>query len=147
MAATIQTGRKHWEKEKLLVMSNFSFSQSVFKRLVSQGHQKLSLCGNGLTLSHTRLFLCVCKSSLLKTLLEKEKLLIPTVFFYPFGELSAVFIKIEIVVCCIRVVWERVKRKENISGVRSYLALVCIILSQTTNFRLVQIERGCRRQF
>ena len=37
-----------WEKEKLLVASNFSFSHSVFKRLVSQGHQKASLCGNGL---------------------------------------------------------------------------------------------------
>ena len=29
-------------------MSNFSFSYSVFKRLVSQGHQKVSLCGSGL---------------------------------------------------------------------------------------------------
>ena len=29
-------------------MSNFSFSHSVFKRLVSQGCQKVSLCGNGL---------------------------------------------------------------------------------------------------
>ena len=29
-------------------MSNFSFSHSVFKRLVSQGGQKVSLCGNGL---------------------------------------------------------------------------------------------------
>ena len=38
-----------WEKEKLLVASNFSFSHSVFKRLVSQGRQKVSLCGNGLT--------------------------------------------------------------------------------------------------
>ena len=28
--------------------SNFSFSHSVFKRLVSQGRQKASLCGNGL---------------------------------------------------------------------------------------------------
>ena len=37
-----------WEKEKLLVTSNFSFSHSVFKRLVSQGRQKVSLCGNGL---------------------------------------------------------------------------------------------------
>ena len=37
-----------WEKEKLLVMSNFSFSHSVFKRLVSQGCQKMSLCGKGL---------------------------------------------------------------------------------------------------
>ena len=41
-------GRKHWEKEKLLVTSNFSFSQS---------------------------------------------------FFYPFEELSVIFIKFEIVVC------------------------------------------------
>ena len=37
-----------WEKEKLLVTSNFSFSHSVFKRLVSQRRQKVSLCGNGL---------------------------------------------------------------------------------------------------
>ena len=33
-----------WEKEKLLVTSNFSFSLSVFKRLVLQG-----LSGKGLT--------------------------------------------------------------------------------------------------
>ena len=38
-----------WEKEKLLVTSNFSFSHSVFKRFVSQGRQKVSLCGNGLS--------------------------------------------------------------------------------------------------
>ena len=44
----IQTGRKHWEKEKLLITSNFSFSHSVLKRLVFQGRQKVSLCGNGL---------------------------------------------------------------------------------------------------
>ena len=42
-----------WEKEKLLVTSNFSFSHSVFKRLVSLGHQNVLLCGNGLTLYHT----------------------------------------------------------------------------------------------
>ena len=29
-------------------MSNFSFSHSVVERLVSQGHQKVSLCGNRL---------------------------------------------------------------------------------------------------
>ena len=29
-------------------MSNFSFSHGVFKRLVTQGRQKVSLCGNGL---------------------------------------------------------------------------------------------------
>ena len=44
----IETGRNLWEKEKLLVKSNFSFSLIVFKRLVSQGSQKVSLCGNGL---------------------------------------------------------------------------------------------------
>ena len=38
------------EKEKLLVTGNFSFSNSVFKRLISQGRQKVSLCGNGLNL-------------------------------------------------------------------------------------------------
>ena len=38
-----------WEKEKLLVASNFSFSHCVVKRPVSQGRQKVSLCGNGLT--------------------------------------------------------------------------------------------------
>ena len=36
------------EKEKLLVTSNFSFFHSVFKRFVSQGRQKVSLCGKGL---------------------------------------------------------------------------------------------------
>ena len=47
-----------WEKEKLLVMSNFSFFHSVFKRLVSQGRQKVSLCGNVLSSA------IACKSSL-----------------------------------------------------------------------------------
>ena len=37
-----------WEKEKLLVTSNFSFSHSAFKRLVSQGRKKVLLCGNEL---------------------------------------------------------------------------------------------------
>ena len=37
-------------KEKLLIRSNFSFSHSVFQRLVSQGRQKVSLCGNGLNI-------------------------------------------------------------------------------------------------
>ena len=37
-----------WEKEKLLITSSFSLSHCVFKMLVSQGCQKMSLCGNGL---------------------------------------------------------------------------------------------------
>ena len=50
-------------------------------------------------------FLRVCSTSLLKTLWEKEKLLVNSNFsffhsiFYPFGKPSAIFIKIEIVVC------------------------------------------------
>ena len=49
MAQSYPNGSKTlWEKEKLLVTSNFSFSDSAFKRLVSQGRQKVSLCGNGL---------------------------------------------------------------------------------------------------
>ena len=51
------------------------------------------------------LFLPVCSTSLLKTLWEMEKLLPNSNFyffhihFYSFGELSAVFIKFEIVIC------------------------------------------------
>ena len=36
------------EKEKLLVMSNFSFSHSVFKRLVLQTHKNKGLFWKGL---------------------------------------------------------------------------------------------------
>ena len=35
MAESFQN-RKHWEKEKLLITCNFSFSHSVFKSLVLQ---------------------------------------------------------------------------------------------------------------
>ena len=49
-------------------------------------------------------FLRVCSTSLLKTQWEKEKLLVTSNFsfshsvFYPYGELSTIFIKLEIVV-------------------------------------------------
>ena len=57
-------------------------------------------------------FLRVCSTSLLKTLWEKEKLLITSNFsfshhvFYPFGELSAIFIKSKVVVCKLFLVWK-----------------------------------------
>ena len=38
-----------WEKEKLLVMSNVSFSHSVFKRLVPQTCKNKGLFGKGLS--------------------------------------------------------------------------------------------------
>ena len=50
-------------------------------------------------------FLHVCSASLLKTLWEKEKLLVRSNFsfsnsvFYPFGELPAIFIRFEIITC------------------------------------------------
>ena len=37
-----------WEKEKLLVTSNFSFSRSVLKRLVRQTRKNQGLFGKGL---------------------------------------------------------------------------------------------------
>ena len=49
----IQTGRKHCgKKEKLLVMSNFSFSHSVLERLVLQTHIKQGLFGKELNKGH-----------------------------------------------------------------------------------------------
>ena len=49
MAESYPNGLKTlWEREKLLVTSNFSLSHSVFKRFVSKGRQKVSMCGNGL---------------------------------------------------------------------------------------------------
>ena len=35
-------------KGEIACTSNFSFSHNVFKRLLSQARQKVSLCGNGL---------------------------------------------------------------------------------------------------
>ena len=36
-------------KGEIACTSNFSFSHNVFKKLLSQRHQKVLLCGNGLT--------------------------------------------------------------------------------------------------
>ena len=41
--------KARWEKEKLLVASNFSFSHSLFKRLVLQTRKKKGLFWKGLT--------------------------------------------------------------------------------------------------
>ena len=67
---------------------------------------KRELSDSCLTLSQTSPgFLRVCSTSLLKTLSEKEKLLVMSNFsfshgvFYPFGELSAIFIKFKFVAC------------------------------------------------
>ena len=67
-------------------------------------------------------FLRVCNTSFFNTLCEKEKLLVTSNFsfshsvFYPFGELTTIFMKFKIVVCKLSVwkslkyvVWERVE--------------------------------------
>ena len=89
-------------------------------------------------------FSCVCLTSLLKTLWKKEKLLIMSNFcishcvFYPSRELSAIFIKPEIVVCKLFqlnyrslkfVAWKRVNS-----------------FTKQQNFSLVKIKSTCRRQ-
>ena len=68
----------------------------IFARLLFMTRSSLTL---------SKRFLGVCSTSLLKTLWKKEKLLVTSNFsishsvFYPFGELSAIFIKFKIVVC------------------------------------------------
>ena len=51
-----QKGGKHWEKEKILVMSNFAFSCRVLKRLLLQTCKHKGLFGKGLTFSQVTNF-------------------------------------------------------------------------------------------
>ena len=52
MAESSPNGYKTlWEKKKLLVTSNFSFSYSVFKRFVLQTRKNQGLFGKGLMVS------------------------------------------------------------------------------------------------
>ena len=86
MAESHPNGKKTlWEKEKLLVTSIFSFSHNVFKRLVSQGHQKVSLCGNGLNSK-----LIVTKAQ--KTSFEKERMLVTSIFSFPTSSSEITFL-------------------------------------------------------
>ena len=95
-----------WEKEKLLLSSNFSFSHNVFYSEISLVRQNAALCGNGLTLSHSRPGFNVSAVQVFwKHGGKKEKLLVTSNFsfshsvFYQFWELFAIFIKFEIAVC------------------------------------------------
>ena len=62
-------GRKHWEKEKLLITSNFSLSYSVFKRLVLQTRKNQGLFGKGSKNTNLKLLVMTiyCKQSYLWT--------------------------------------------------------------------------------
>ena len=62
--------KRLWEKEKLFVTSNFSFSHSVFKKLALQTRKNQSLFGKGLNDS----FSCftVCLGTLVTCLFRKQ---------------------------------------------------------------------------
>ena len=88
-------------------------------------------------------FLRVCSKHLLKTMWEKEKLLITSNLsfshsvFYPFGKLSAIFIKLKLS-SANPLSLEESKIGRLVMGLTHY---------ETTNFRLFQTERVCRQQF
>ena len=62
-----------WEKEKLLITSNFSFSHSVLKRLVLQTCKNLGLFGKGLTTQSQLLANRSKDKGFLKAFWEKEE--------------------------------------------------------------------------
>ena len=90
------------KKKKIIRQFKFNFSFCIFLG----GSFLKTNCKCWVNLFQNKpWFLRVCSTRLLKTLWEKEKLLITSNFsfshslFYPFGKLSAIFIKFEIVVC------------------------------------------------
>ena len=104
--------KTQWEKEKLLVTSNFSFSHSIFYPFVQLSTIFIK-SKNAFRMyewpvnpfPNKTWFLTVYSTSLLKTQWEKEKLLVTSNFsfsnsvFYPFVQLSTIFIISKIVVC------------------------------------------------
>ena len=83
-----------WEKEKMLITTVSSFSRNVFKGLLSQGHLKSQLCGEVLTLSQTSPGFYVSAVQVLKTLWEKQKLLVMSNFSF-----SQCFLPVKGAVC------------------------------------------------
>ena len=89
-----------WEKEKLLVTSNFSFPHIVFKGHVLQTRKNRGLFGKGLTTMSSSGSLNPPHNSelyrnemaFLKTLLVKENIEVTSIFsLYPFPEQALVF--------------------------------------------------------
>ena len=122
MKAVSVTTQKLWPMLKFLQTNKRTDGQTEKPKtdLSMRGHKNLVCCNS---FSNKPWFLRVCGKSLLKTLWEKEKLLVTSNFsfshsvFYPFGELSAIFMNFEIVRlptlsvwrCLKFVVWERVQ--------------------------------------
>ena len=101
------TLRKHCGKRKNCSLQSISlFPHTVFKRLVLQTCKKPGTVWERVNpFPHNDTFRRPWETSLLKTLWEREKLLVTSNFsfshnvFYPFGSLAAIFSKFEFVVC------------------------------------------------
>ena len=95
-------GKKLWKKEKMLVTSIFSFSHNVFNRLLSQGLKSPDCVVRVHPFPHKPWFLPVCrtfKNTVRKgEIARSKKGSFSCSVFYPFGELSAIFIKIKIII-------------------------------------------------
>ena len=86
------SNRKHCGKRRNCLLRTISPFSSVFRRLVSQGRQKVSLCGNGLitymhgfgirwlTHCHTMATLEITGIKDFKTQWEKGKMLVTSIF-------------------------------------------------------------------
>ena len=165
-----------WEKEKLLITSNFSFSHSVFKRLKVQTRKNQGLFGKGLkwcirewvntykvskiTLYQSTKVLKTCKTKGLfgkgltknnpntkkesfENILGKgDKCWKPLFFFFPlfYSSYNKQTSNCELHLLCqlqMFSIWTSLK----------FGCLVKLTHYQTTNLRLFQTERVCRRQF
>ena len=155
------------EKWSLLMTSIFSPFPAMFS-----AHPKTTMFN---PFPNKPWFLRVCRKSLLKTLWEKQTLLVTSNFsfshsvFYLFGGLPAIFIKFKIVVCQLFQfgwVWERVKLHwfchlqmlsiwtnlkicllvKSSGHYNSGLYGGCFILYQKINFRHVRSDRIRRKQ-
>ena len=133
MAESYPNGQKTlWKKEKLLVTSNFSFSHCVFKRLVSQGPQKVSLCGNGLIPFQAGPDFYVSAVQFFENTVGEGEIACNENFLPFLSDLilsSANSFSLE--------------EPSNLS----FLTETINPLPERQNFRLVQIETNCRRHF
>ena len=97
-----------WEKEKLLVASNFSFSHSAFKRLVLQTHKNQGLFGKGLTLHQIILTFNHPKMEAFENIGFQHFLLFPQCFL-PFPKQISIFLPNLICPLQILSIWTNLK--------------------------------------
>ena len=89
-------------KTKIVILATFFCHLQMLKNL---NQSRITFFGRGNPFPNKPWFLRVSNTSLLKTLTEKEKLLVTSNFsfslsvFFPFGEFFAIFIHFEIVIC------------------------------------------------